>query len=393
LTTRSNSVYPIFGDAGRKWLAGANVYDPPVVGLDQYRYSPAVAAGFAPWGLLSDRPAGVLWRWLNAVVFLGAMTLWLSWRGQRENVAAALLLVIPLAVGGLNNGQCNALLAGLMLVATVAFARGCWTAAAAAMTIAVLFKGYPVALGLLFCLVEPRHFTPRLTLCLFAGFALPYLLQRPDYVTAQYASFVERLRADDRTAWPLHAGYRDLHMLLRLAGWDASLRTYRWLELLIGVGCAAVIVAGRRKGWDNRTAIGACLALCALWMTLCGPATESCTYIVLAPILAQAVLEVGNRPRPRRLTVYVSFVLFTVSAGIVWFPRWIANPVHTTGVMPLAAFLLACHVIMQYLRELLRANAGPKGPAGVNTFAVMTMIRSGRRYVGAVASPGASAEE
>src|SRR5690348_7435542 len=72
VSPRANSVYPIFSDAGRKWLATANLYDPPVGDLDQYRYSPTVAAGFAPLSLLPDQPAGVLWRWLNASVFLGA---------------------------------------------------------------------------------------------------------------------------------------------------------------------------------------------------------------------------------------------------------------------------------------------------------------------------------
>jgi hypothetical protein len=355
LSPKANSVYPIFSDAGRRWLASEGLYDAPTDGRDQFRYSPAVAAGFAAFAQVSDRPTGVAWRWLNAGVLLGALAAWFFLRGERPSVAAAMLLVLPLAVGGLNNGQCNALIAGLLLVATVALGRGWWTAAAAAVTVAVLFKGYPIVLGMLFCLVEPRRFTPRVAVMILAGFALPYLLQKPEYVGAQYSAFVERLQGDDRTAFPLYAGYRDLHMLLRLTGWNASLNAYRALEMILGIACAAVILAGRWRGWSCSTAVNACFALGACWMTLCGPATESSTYVLLAPVLAQAVVEVRGRPWPKRLLAETSFALFLVSAIVVWFPYQIAHPVQATGIQPLAALLLTVHV----LTELRQGRRGP----------------------------------
>src|SRR5437868_10528129 len=108
-SARPDGVYPIFSTAGRHWLAGEAVYVPPTADLDVFRYSPPVAAFFAPWSLLPDRLAGILWRGLNAAVFLGGLAVWCSWQRPRPNVAAVFLLVIPLAIGGLNNGQCNAL--------------------------------------------------------------------------------------------------------------------------------------------------------------------------------------------------------------------------------------------------------------------------------------------
>jgi hypothetical protein len=351
LSERANSVYPIFSDAGRKWLDGANLFDPPPPWRDVYRYSPAVAAGFAPWGLLSDRAGGVLWRWFNAAVLCGALVAWYRWwRDEKPGLSAILLLVLPLAIGGLNNGQCNALLAGLMLLATVAFARGRLWLAAAAVTCTVLFKGYPLALGLLFCLVEPRRFAPRLALGLAAGFVLPFLLQRPEYVTAQYAAYFAHLRADDRTVWPVHATYRDLHLLLRVAGWPVSLPAYRVIEVLAGLACAAIVLVGRRRGWGTTESAEACLGLGAVWMTLFGPATESCTYVLLAPVLARAVLLAAEQPWTERVLPYGSFGLFTLGAGVVWFPRWVADPVQTCGVQPIAACLLAALVIKDCLR-------------------------------------------
>src|SRR6516164_5876371 len=49
----SNSVYPIFADAGRHWREGSDLYELPPTG-DEFRYSPLVAALFVPPGLLPD---------------------------------------------------------------------------------------------------------------------------------------------------------------------------------------------------------------------------------------------------------------------------------------------------------------------------------------------------
>jgi len=195
LATRSNSVYPIFRSAGDHWLAGESVYVPPTDRLDVFRYSPAVAAFFASWSLMPDRAAETGWRLLNAGVFFAALATWARFWLPANRVASALLLVLPLTIGGLNNGQCNALVAGLLLFAQVAFARDRWTMAATLIAMATLIKGYPLALGLLFCIVEPRRFTPRLAACLAVGALVPYLCQRSDYVTSQYAVYLDRLRA------------------------------------------------------------------------------------------------------------------------------------------------------------------------------------------------------
>jgi hypothetical protein len=203
------------------------------------------------------------------------------------------------------------------------------------------------------------------------------LFQQPDYVSRQCAALVESLRDDDRTERPIHAGYRDLHMLMRRAGWHTSQGTYRALEAAAGIACAAVVFAGRRSGWDRRRSVDACLALGLIWMTLFGPATESSTYVLLAPVLAWAVLEVGDRPWPRRLLPYGSFALFTLGALIVWFPRWISYPVQTAGVQPIAAILLLAHVLIKFgmVRDasekritLLRSVANPSDPVRFTHF-------------------------
>jgi hypothetical protein len=147
-------------------------------------------------------------------------------------------------------------------------------------------------------------------------------------------------------------------MLVGRVGLPMSLRTYRLIEAALGLACAAAVLMGRRRGWSMRTTVAACLSLSLCWMTLAGPATESSTYVLLAPILGLAALTVADRPRWQRCVVGDSFVLFPVAAMIVWFPGWIAHPVQSTGIQPFAALLLTVHVVVECWREVRAGAAG-----------------------------------
>src|SRR5262249_28849320 len=122
LVPRASSVYPIFASAGRGWLHGEALYPGPE-GLDTFRYSPPGAGLFAPLGLLPDALGGCLWRLLNAAVYLAAFAWWrrAALPGgetlRRGTLAALWLLLLPLSVGNLNNGQSNLLVTGLLLAA------------------------------------------------------------------------------------------------------------------------------------------------------------------------------------------------------------------------------------------------------------------------------------
>src|SRR5262245_30691830 len=115
LRPQTHSVFPIFAEAGRCWLAGEDIYGRQIVNLDQFRYSPAVAAAFAPWSFLPPCAGEVLWRWVNAAAFFGGLALSCRWLwSDSSKFSAAALVVVPLAVGSLNNGQCNPLATGLL---------------------------------------------------------------------------------------------------------------------------------------------------------------------------------------------------------------------------------------------------------------------------------------
>lgn len=346
-SARNNSVYPIFATAGEHWRDGEPVYSEPTPDLDQFRYSPLVAAWFSWWSILPRTVGEFVWRALNAVVLLGGVAVWANWRRTPADVGWMLLLIVPLAVGGLNNGQCNALIAGLLLFAQVWLDRERYWAAAIAIAICVLLKEYPIALGLLFCVIEPRRFTPRFAICILAGLALPYLMAPASYVTEQYTAWFARVSGDDRTSYGLAVSYRDLQMLLRVCGIPLTLVQYRLLETLLAIAAAGFVWVNREK-WPRSHAIAACGAMATCWMTLAGPATESSTLVLAAPLLAEMMIDSMNQTHWRRRVTLASYALLTVGAMIVWFPREIAKPVHSTAIQPLGLLLLTIAAISAY---------------------------------------------
>lgn len=344
LSKRCNSVYPIFSEAGRRWSAGETLYIPPTYELDQFRYTPTIAAFFAPWGQLTDRAGATLWLVLSGALFLGTFVAW--WRDP-STTGLALLLVIPISLGSINNGQCNALICAMSLLAMLAFRRERWTLAALAVTVAVLFKVYPLSLGLLLGIIEPRRFGLRFALILVAGLALPYLLRPADYVTEQYRALTARVNGDDRTVFPVIYGYRDFQMFTRVVGVPLTRPSYQIVELLVAAGAACVVAFGRFRGWARGHLVWTCGAFSACWMTVFGPATESSTYIILAPWLAQATINAAAQANWRRVIAYASFIFFAISMSMAWFPESVRTPIQSTGIMPLAGLLLTASIFVE----------------------------------------------
>jgi dolichol-phosphate mannosyltransferase len=294
-----HSVYPIFARAGNCWALGQDLYGhaPAGSGLDEFRYAPLVAALCAPLSGLPLQLGGVLWRSLNTLVFLlcflsFARTVFPGRAALDERMLGWLsLLLLPLSLPSLNNGQTNPLVSGLLLLALSATIRRRWTLVALCLAVPCLLKIYPLAVALLLMLLHPRQLAGRLGLWLSVGLLLPFVLQDPSYVAEQYRAWLDYLMTDDRQGRALAASYRDFNLLLRLMKVDLSPRIYLAVQLGVAAGTCLVLVHGRRQGWPRRQLLHCLLDLSCCWMTLFGPATESCTYTLLAPTLALAAIQ------------------------------------------------------------------------------------------------------
>jgi hypothetical protein len=357
----SRSVYPAYMEAGLHWRAGQDLYPP----LSGYRYCPPVTVIFAGFSHLPDGLAEALWRLLGAAVFLAALAWW-----ARDGLPGPLspaqqgllfLLVMPPSLSSLNNGQVNLLLAGILVAAVTAAARGRWNLVTLCVVLAILFKGYPVAIGLLLLVLYPRQLGWRLPLGLALGLALPYLFHGPAYVTRQYEGWLVTVREDDRTAWALENSYRDLWLLVRQWGLPLGRQGYHGIQLLAAAGVANLCVALRWAGASPRRVLTTVLALGCCWMMLLGPATESSTYTLLAPSLAWAVLEAwAGGSWMARAGALGSYGLLLAAGMAAWFP--FAREVHAWGIHPLGALALFAVVATGALLSIWRRPAARPVP-------------------------------
>ena len=152
------------------------------------------------------------------------------------------ILVLPLALGSLNNGQSNAVVLGLMLAQrgvdrTPLKCRSC--------RICLLVQGLSIAVGLLLAVVYPRRLTPELVVALAVG--------RVAVCSAAASMFRAipgwfHLGGDDRQTWPVEqptviCGYCSAWWTL-LA--PAPTRSFSF-ALLPGSAFLAAILANTRR--------------------------------------------------------------------------------------------------------------------------------------------------
>src|SRR5262249_39812587 len=190
-----------------------------------------------------------------------------------------------------------------------------------------------------------------------AGLVWPLAWQHPECVARQYQDWIECGRVDDRSQWPLPDAYRDLWLLVRLFELPVSRPVYELLQFVAAAAVAGLCLRMSRRHWPEQALLTAVVALAACWMMLLGPATESCTYILLAPTLAWALLESWLLPRSwlvRGLLV-ASCVLFVTSRVASWFP-WVTQ-LHALGVHPLGTLCVLACVLIEQVRGPVRADA------------------------------------
>jgi hypothetical protein len=352
-----HSVYPIFAHAGRNWRAGSDLYGAAARGsYDLYRYSPLAAACFSLLSAAPDRLGDMVWRVVNAAVFLGGLHCFHRGvlKGVLDQTGRALLLALtlPLAVNNLGNGQCNLLLAGLLMLAAAAAAREAWPGAAACVAAAALLKIYPLAFGLLLALLFFRRFSVWLLAMMAAGLALPFLLAPASYVAAQYAGWLTYLRSA-----PVEHPSIDLRSLAGVAGMSFTPRAYSGIQLAAAALIALFVRNGERRGWPRERLLTLTLGLTCCWMTLLGPATEAYTYFLVAPVAVWTLLKAwAQGDSPWRLGLLAGiYLLLAVAQGLAWLPRSYQEVPITLALAPLATLLLAGMLI----RSPGRRVAGP----------------------------------
>jgi hypothetical protein len=295
LRPHTNTLYKVFHDGGARWMASQDLY--PKVG--EFIYSPFAAAFFSPFTLLPDRVAGILWRFITIGTYCGAFAAWLGYvRAAGNNVrasaglmGAAWLLLLPLSVGDMFNGQASPMVIGLQMLAVLACRREQWMAAALCVGVAAYFKVYPLAIGLLLCMLHPRKLPWRLALAIAGIFGFTLILKGPAYGLQQFSNWLHSLGLDPRRTQGYFGAFRDFWLILRVLRVPIDPRGWTVLQCLAGLALAAWLWLEKRRGATAERLDYLLLALGTCWMLLFGPATESATYVILAPSLSLAFLR------------------------------------------------------------------------------------------------------
>jgi hypothetical protein len=304
--------------AGTHWVHGENVYSQWM----GFVYSPTTAAFFAAFAYLPFILGNILWQILDGVVLLGGLVAVLRvnlFPGiSQKNFGIIFLLLVPLTIGNLDVGQANPLVAGLLLLAIAAVCVERWNTAALCIAIATLFKLYPIAVGLLICLIAPKRFSPRLSIAILLLMIAPFLFQHWSYVADQYHAWIVTRTAENRQNWPIGKMPQDFWFVLHwLGGLPISPMIYRLIQLGSAGVLALFCVVQTRKGWATDRVLVGLFFFASIWMTLCGPATESFTYVLLAGPVTLALVQSFNAHQPVWLRAWVSaaFILQLLAVG------------------------------------------------------------------------------
>lgn len=348
LKPNSNTLYKVFRAGGARWLASENLYPK----VDEYIYSPFAAAFFAPLALLPDRVAGGIWRLMSLGAYAGAFALWLK-KGRAasaegvERAAVVWMLLLPLSVGDLYNGQANPLVIGLVMLAVLGCRRERWMMAALCVGLAAYFKVYPLAMGLLLGVLHPRQFPWRLGVAVAGIFAVSLVLQRPGYVLEQYGNWVHTLRQDPRRTLNYFGTYRDFWLLLRVLRVPISLQGWALLQGVSGAAVAVYLYLVQLRGAAEERLDFLLLTLGICWMLLFGPATESSTYVMLAPPLALAWVRWRGEAAGGRYLKWVG-ACYGLLLGSQMLSSWghQYQNAYTHLVQPAGAMILAGAVIV-----------------------------------------------
>ncbi len=340
----SHSVYPIYTPASRRWWLGEDIY---VRLVDYYRYSPLFAILLTPFTILPDCWGGSLWKAFNIGVYalgLGTAVRHLLPARLGPNQRAALfLLALPLSFHSMYNGQANLIMVGTILLGLSAAVRDRWNLAALLLTLAVLVKGYPLALCLLLCVLYPRRFALRFSVFLATGLLLPFATQPPATVLEQYASWVRHM--GDSTSL-MRERQRSLDYLLERYGCPISPRLFALLGLLAGAGVLGVCLGWARRLTDTRTLLTRVYLLFATWVVLFGPSTESCTYVIMAPAIAWALVEAWLKPTAWSGRVVLVLSLFLMGPSTTDLVGGLRHYAYVYGAQTLGALCFLGHLLV-----------------------------------------------
>ena len=332
------SVVPVYRNAVDHWWARQSLYKPDF----SYHYLPQFTVLFMPFNVWPFPYGSLLWRLVSLGLLVGGL-----WRLARQvfggDAARAFLwstlLVMPLSLGALRNGQANVIFAAFMLHAVACLTPRRWWAATIFLLLALTVKQLAVVL-IVFAAVIYRPLRWRVALGVVALAGLPFLFGSPAYVISQYRDFMEHMSV---CAAVIEHRFADLNGIIRTFDMELHTHVSKFIRALAGVAILGVWWAGARRLADPLRALWL-YALVAAYLMLFNPMTEANSYVILAPALGLWATWALDRRETRRLGWDLAGIGF--SMGLLpsllrsWFGNYFALIWYPTMAMGFVGMLI-----------------------------------------------------
>ena len=345
---RPRGNFEIFRAASRHLVSGEDMYALYPNDLqDQFKYSPAFALLFAPFAWLPWPLALFLWNALGVLVLFVAVERVLP---SRPAMIALSFLLLE-ALRAMQNAQSNPLVAGLIILAFVAFERGKTWRGGALVALGASVKIFPLA-ALSFAIARRRALRAGLAAAA-AGVALqllPLLITSPATLVAQYRSWRAIESIDTTERW-----FSAMALWQRVAGTDWP----NWPLQLAGTLVLLAPLVLRRRRWNESRFRLLYLSSLLLYVVLFNHQAERAAYVIA---FAGMAIWFSSEPRIwwRTALFGVAFTTVTLMSTIIPVPGWLRSSDAMTFRLALPAFLIWS--VLQW--ELLRAPVTRDDPHG-----------------------------
>ncbi len=275
------TVLRVYRNASNIWLSGQKIYP----GID---YPPFVVL-FTPFARIPLSASEILWRALGMIIYVSSL-----WRlartvesGPRKLFFLVSILAVPAALGSINNGQTNLLLAGAMAHAAIDWIAVRRRSAVAWLILAVVLKPIAIVMVLLLAAAD-LTLIPWFAGGLLLTAALPLLFDPWRSVVHGYRGWFTDILS---IVVPGEHRFDDINGLFRTLHLDVPAK---WM-LFVRVAAAALTlavwwVASKRLAQPRRGLT--LLGLSVAYLMLFSPRTESNSYVMLSHSIAAFALLV-----------------------------------------------------------------------------------------------------
>lgn len=275
------SVAVHYSRAALRWLNGEPLYN----GRGScFIYLPQAAILHVPFALLPRYADEILWRALTIGLFaLGLLRLCrLAELGHQIRLfPLATCVSVPLAFAAARNGQTTLLIAGLIMISIADLTQERRWRPALLLCLAVAFKPTALPFVLLIALLH-RPLTVPMVCGMLGVAAFPWLVQHPQYVSAQYMACADSLRTTVEVG--IATPFAHLFAMLDVLGIIVPPLAQSFLRIAAAIGILALL-------WGLRTRLPAhrygmyLFTLTTGYLLLFNPRTENNTYAFLSPAI------------------------------------------------------------------------------------------------------------